>query len=899
MRSNGPSALELKLRTDLDRARRELSRLKKAAGGEGEDGGLTPDERRELERLRDEVVEIERLRTEVEASGMLRAQIDEYERLQNEVQDLRHAKQRLSKLYYAQVEVNRKRSAKLNQILTGLSDISSGLALETLLPRLAEHIRDSLNFGVVLIRLRDSDRDVMVVRALVGLDGGARTRLETTEVRVEEFLSWLQDEFKVSRSYLIRHNHPFNQKLPRGAGVQVGPREEWEWHADDVLLTPLFAVNGRVLGYISVDDPQDRLVPPLDVIELIEIFANHAVVAIENARLYQQLERNMRELEQAGQHMQELHALKSNFVSAVSHELRTPLTAIRAYTETLMNAGEGEVPPAQAQRFLAVIHEESQRLARLIESVLDLNRFDSGSAHLARQPLDLRELLEESGGVLESLAQVGHVRLKIQIDSDDTRVEANRDQMRQLVLHLGSNAVKFTPAGGSVTLQLTGNEHEVMLRVEDTGIGIPKNQLEKVFERFYQVDSSLARRHGGTGLGLAICKSIVEWHGGRILAESEEGRGSCFTVVMPRRTAPRVSVRPVPRPIAAAEDVLKLAIEMVAEVMNAGVVSLLTVEPDGDLVIRAAIGLDDEVVRNVRIRPGTGVAGWVAEHRRPVCVSGQEVRAEIEGSRRRRYRSGTFLSVPLEGQDGLLGVLNVTEPLSQHMFDAEDCHLLLHLAQRVAAAWQQTLRMELSQAGVESTADALREVLRHLERGRRESPDRVRLARATARALGLTESEAGVISFAASVHDVGMSQIGENVVEGVGALSRDERADLERHPELSALMLEPLETVGVVRDIVLSHHEWWDGTGYPRGLQGDEIPVGARILAVVDAFESMTVGRAHRPAVPEPEAVRELRRLKGRQFDPAVVDAFENVLAGTSQDSGADGKRAAQQHGRG
>jgi response regulator RpfG family c-di-GMP phosphodiesterase len=202
--------------------------------------------------------------------------------------------------------------------------------------------------------------------------------------------------------------------------------------------------------------------------------------------------------------------------------------------------------------------------------------------------------------------------------------------------------------------------------------------------------------------------------------------------------------------------------------------------------------------------------------------------------------------------------------------------------------------MEQSQAGVESTADALREVLRHLERGRRESPDRVRLARATARVMGLTESEAGVISFAASIHDVGMGQIGENVVEGVGALSQDERADLERHPELSALMLEPLETVGVVRDIVLSHHEWWDGTGYPRGLQGEEIPVGARILAVVDAFESMTVGRAHRPAVPEAEAVRELCRLKGRQFDPGVVEAFESALDGTSQDLGAGRSRAAE-----
>ena len=118
--------------------------------------------------------------------------------------------------------------------------------------------------------------------------------------------------------------------------------------------------------------------------------------------------------------------------------------------------------------------------------------------------------------------------------------------------------------------------------MEDTGIGIPEAALEKVFERFYQVDSSLVRRFGGAGLGLAVCKSIVEWHGGRITAESAPGRGSCFTVVLPRRSGPRVALQsdsPAPQ---ASEDLLRLAIEMVAEVMDARVVSLLAPGPDGD-----------------------------------------------------------------------------------------------------------------------------------------------------------------------------------------------------------------------------------------------------------------------------------------------------------------------------
>ena len=174
-------------------------------------------------------------------------------------------------------------------------------------------------------------------------------------------------------------------------------------------------------------------------------------------------------------------------------------------------------------------------------------------------------------------------------------------------------------------------------------------------------------------------------------------------------------------------------------------------------------------------------------------------------------------------------------------------------------------------------------MLRHLEHGRRLSPDRVCLARGVARHLGLGESDAGVVSFAASVHDVGMTRVGERVIEGPGSLTREDREAIERHPEIGAEVLQPLQTVGVVRDIVLAHHEWWDGTGYPRGLKRDEIPTGARILAAVDAFESMTVGRPHRPAVAPEEALVEMRRLAGHQFDPGVVEALEKAVMEAKQ----------------
>jgi hypothetical protein len=293
----------------------------------------------------------------------------------------------------------------------------------------------------------------------------------------------------------------------------------------------------------------------------------------------------------------------------------------------------------------------------------------------------------------------------------------------------------------------------------------------------------------------------------------------------------------------------------VADVMSARMVSILAIEPEGDLVVEAAMGLDDGIVRGIRVRAGSGVAGWVVEHRHPVCVTRPHDRAEVAGSGRSTYESGTFLSVPLEGEDGPLGVLNVTDPSHGGSFRAEECHLLLQLAERVGAAWQSARRADLSLGGtrrrpLEDVTLELRDALERVGDGN-GSADRVGTARSLARHLGLTESEIGVISYVAGL----------------------DAAAVDGHGPPRAL-----ESMSMMREVALSQHEWWDGAGYPRGLRATEIPIGGRILAVVDAFERMTVGRPNRPARSREAALEEIRRLRGRQFDPAVVDAFERLL---------------------
>jgi hypothetical protein len=857
----GPSAGELRMKAELDRARREIVKLKKGVAPAPAGGAPAPPGPARGEAAR--------------ATAGPPADPDA---LSRQVAELTATRQRLSQLYFSQVEENRRRGQRLHLVLESIGQMSADLKLDSLLHRVAENVSTGLGFRVVHIRTREPGAGHLRARAFVGIDEAGRAALVEADVAVEDFQSWQREEFRVNRSYFISHRHEVDRLRAASYRPSLGPREEWEWHEDDVLLVPLLNRAGELLGYVSVNDPVDRLVPSTETIELLEILGTHAAVAIENARLYGTLEEQARQLRDAGQRAEELHALKSNFVATISHELRTPLTALRAFLDTLLSISDGEIPADRLRHILGIMNEETQRLGRLIESVLDLNRFDSGTSPVERRSVDIAGIVEGILEVLGPVAEAGQVSLKLANECADTQIQADPDQMRQLVLHLASNGVKFTPPGGEVTVLLSGSADEIVLRVEDTGIGIPEEALERVFERFYQVDSSMVRRYGGAGLGLAVCKSIVEWHGGRITAESVPGRGSCFTVALPRCRGARVALRSDPSAPRAAEDLLRLAIEMVAEVMGARVVSLLAPEPSGELLVRAAIGLDERVLQETRIPPGTGVAGWVAQNRRPLCVANAQESSEIAGSGRERYRTRTFISVPLEGAEGLLGVLNVTDPVSCLPFAPQDCELLLQLADRVGAAWAALSRPAGSPADEESTARTVRRMLCHFERSRGDAPGRVRLARALAEGLELSDADVATVSIAAGLHDIGMGQLPGSLRESAGAFSTEERDLMQRHVEIGVELLERLEALSAVREIVQSHHEWWDGTGYPRGLSGEAIPVGARILATVDAWESMTLGRPHRPARTEEEARIELGSLAGRQFDPRVIEAFERVL---------------------
>ena len=223
---------------------------------------------------------------------------------------------------------------------------------------------------------------------------------------------------------------------------------------------------------------------------------------------------------------------RREFVANVSHELRTPLTNVRGYAETLMSADD--IDRDIQMRFLGVISSEADRMTRIVKDLLTLTRLDYNRMEMHMQRMDLRELGQKAAAAMEGQAKSQGLTLTCDLPEEMPAVTGDPERIQQVIINIITNAIKYNKPQGSIAITGGVEEEQVFLRVKDTGIGVPKADLERLFERFYRVDKARSRESGGTGLGLAIAKQIVETHGGRIGFDSEYGKGSIVTLYLPR-----------------------------------------------------------------------------------------------------------------------------------------------------------------------------------------------------------------------------------------------------------------------------------------------------------------------------------------------------------------------------
>jgi signal transduction histidine kinase/DNA-binding response OmpR family regulator len=398
--------------------------------------------------------------------------------------------------------------------------ISESLDLHTVLERIVTHARDLLQAADSEVYLLDDAGQTL--EAVVAV-GDFAEEIKARPLRLGEGIVG-----SVAQSGVAEMINAVESD-PRSINIPDTPEEH-----EALLCAPLLAKSG-LLGVMAVARVGQQ--PPFERsdFDFFTALAAQAVITIENARLYDSERRQTVELSQALAKQQELDRLKNAFIQNVSHELRTPLAIIRGYAELMMGGDLGELSPVQ-QESVEVMTRRTRMLSKMLDDLLAILAAETHK--LEKELVDLARMAQLAVTDFQAPAKQAGLSLVASIDPNVPKVYADAIHMRRVLDNLLGNALKFTPEGGRISVSVSHNHDEVILSVSDSGIGISPEHLQKIFQRFYQVDGSSKRYYGGVGLGLALVKEIVESHDGVVDVTSEVGHGTTFRIVMPTATTP-------------------------------------------------------------------------------------------------------------------------------------------------------------------------------------------------------------------------------------------------------------------------------------------------------------------------------------------------------------------------
>lgn len=289
------------------------------------------------------------------------------------------------------------------------------------------------------------------------------------------------------------------------------------------LLAVPMEYKGNTIGVLEVVNKADNAYYTEDDVTILEILALFAAMALWNSKLEKQLQGTDNEFA-------ELDRLKSNFIGITSHELRTPLGLILGHATFLreMIAEEHREP-------METIIRNATRLKEIIESLTNVDNYETGVARIRQKTLSISRIVKEVVASFQDMAASKNITLQTDTKDEDLQVEADANKITVALSNLVRNAITFTNEGGHVMVAVESVTGHVQVSVKDDGVGIPADDISHVFERFFQVESHLTRRHTGMGLGLSVAKTMIEMHGGRIWVESVEGQGSTFSFLLPLR----------------------------------------------------------------------------------------------------------------------------------------------------------------------------------------------------------------------------------------------------------------------------------------------------------------------------------------------------------------------------
>lgn len=636
------------------------------------------------------------------------------------------------------------------------------------------------------------------------------------------------------------------------------------YRTNSFVSCPIISKN-RLLGVLNINDKADGASFNEDEFTLIKIIANQAAIALENAMLVSQLRFKAAELEGINRKLIESDVVKTEFITRVSHELRTPLNSIKGSVYYLRQSER--LSRREQNEFYDIISGETDKLIGIVENQLDFLRFEDETMLINKTVVSIREVLNEVCGSksIKTLFARKGISLRVEIGDSLSDVVGDRIRVMQFFLNILEGLSHFLERGDEVVISARENDQV------HVSIGLPRRLPESITPYLFSSNQLFQSDSPDEKLKLYLARKVVDIHRWDLLAENTPS-GLLVSLSIPKSTRQKVE--------AVVNTTIDMFLEFIAEVLDVNMCSVMLCDDlTGDLMIKGARGLDDLLIKQTRVRMGERIAGWVALEGEPLFIEDIEQDPRFGRKSVSQYNSKSLISLPLKVGGKVIGVLNLNNKRSASPFTGRDFDLAQAMCERVANFMERIYGGDHQEEEFRQVMTSFDSLISAEKKYHKKDPRLPDMAMGIAERLGIGEEERRSILFASVLYDLGLVLLEESILNKKGKLLPAEENTLRIHPYTTVGLLDSFEFSEDIKRGILHHHERYNGTGYPDGLRGNEIPLISRILSVVDAYCAMTSERPYRPRMEAAEALAEIHRDAGTLYDPQIVEALDVVVS--------------------
>lgn len=622
----------------------------------------------------------------------------------------------------------------------------------------------------------------------------------------------------------------------------------------------------KLLGIININDRKDGQSFTDGDFTLIKILSNQAASAIWNIYLTNQIKTKKLELEELNRKFINSDMAKAEFLNKISYELRSPLNSLKGALYCLKQ--DDALLPKDRHEFMAILDSETDKMIEIVENKIDNLRLEDGLFLIKPSIIDLREMSQEI--LTSALLSESLLRRKIQVHlnfpANISHIAGDKVLVSQMFFHLLEGVTSPLKKNATIELTLAENDFiEINLKVSQS---FPDQITSHLFKSraFFQSGMSDA------ALKLTMARKIAENHGWTMTAKNTD-QSFEIQVLIPLESRLKMDV--------ALSSAMDLYLDFVSNILNVDSCSIMLAdEMTGDLTIRSAKGIEKNVIRKTRIRFGDRIAGWVAQEGKPLLI--EDIEKDERFPQRvgnDYYNSRSLLSLPLKIANQTIGVLNLNNKKSARSFNQQDLRLTTMIGERISRMIETLRHKDQRDEDYRQLTDNLENLLNVARIYQKKNQKLVDIIEKMSVHLDFDKDLKDDAIYSSIIYDLGLMLVSEEVLQKKQTLSSSETNTIKGHPQTTVDLLNKIEFSQRVKNSILHHHENWDGSGYPNGLKGNQIPVISRVLAVADAYFSLIELRSHRPARSPQEAMDLIRQEAGSKYDPTVVAALEVCLA--------------------